>query len=71
MQSSKAALRRHFEGELPMRIALECGTHSPWASRLLTALGHQATVVCAVRWCNRRNLFWGASAPTPSCAAGV
>ena len=34
MQSTEAALRRHFEGEPPMRIALECGTHSPWVSRL-------------------------------------
>jgi len=47
MQSTEAALRRHFEGEPPMRIALECGTHSPWVSRLLTALGHQVIVANA------------------------
>jgi len=41
IQSTEAALRRHLEGEPRMRIALECGTHSPWVSRLLTALGHQ------------------------------
>jgi transposase len=44
MQSTEAALRRHFEGEPCLRIALECGTHSPWVSRLLTALGHQVIV---------------------------
>ncbi|HME59240.1 MAG TPA: IS110 family transposase [Terracidiphilus sp.] len=47
MQSTEAALRRHFEGELCLRIALECGTHSPWVSRLLTALGHQVIVANA------------------------
>jgi transposase len=44
MQSTEAAFRRHFEGEPRMRIALECGTHSPWVSRLLTGLGHQPIV---------------------------
>jgi len=47
MQSTEAALRRHFEDEPEMRIALECGTHSPWVSRLLTALGHQVIVANA------------------------
>ena len=27
-----------------MRIALEAGTHSPWISRLLMALGHEVLV---------------------------
>ena len=35
MQSTEAAFRRHFASEPRMRIALECGTHSPWVSRLL------------------------------------
>ena len=47
LQSAEAALRRHFEGEDCLRIALECGTHSPWVSRLLSALGHQVIVVNA------------------------
>jgi transposase len=47
MQSTEVALRRHFEGEPCLRIALECGTHSPWVSRLLTALGHQVIVANA------------------------
>lgn len=44
MQSIEAAFRRHFEGEPRQRIALECGTHSPWVSRLLKTLGHQVLV---------------------------
>ena len=44
IQSTEAALRRHFEGEPCLRIALECGTHSPWVSRLLKALGHQPII---------------------------
>jgi transposase len=47
MQSTEGAIRRHFEGEPSMRIALECGTHSPWVSRLLKALGHQVIVANA------------------------
>jgi transposase len=47
MQSTEAALRRHFDGEPCLRIALECGTHSPWVSRVLTTLGHQVIVANA------------------------
>jgi len=49
LQSSEAAFRRHFENEPRLRIALECGTHSPWASRLLKQLGHQVIVANARR----------------------
>lgn len=45
--STETALRRHFEGEPRQRIALECGSHSPWVSRLLNALGHQVIVANA------------------------
>jgi transposase len=44
IQSTESAFRRHFEGESRLRIALECGTHSPWISRLLKELGHQVIV---------------------------
>jgi transposase len=47
IQSTEAALRRHLAGQPRMRIALECGTHSPWVSRLLKALGHQVIVANA------------------------
>jgi transposase len=47
IQSTEAALRRRFENEPEIRIALECGTHSPWATRLLKTLGHQVIVANA------------------------
>ncbi|MDE3149778.1 MAG: IS110 family transposase [Acidobacteriota bacterium] len=47
IQSTEASFRRHFEGEPRQRIALECGTHSPWVSRLLKTLGHQVIVANA------------------------
>ena len=47
MQVTEAALRRHFEGAPRLRMALECGTHSPWISRLLEALGHETIVANA------------------------
>ena len=37
-------------GKMPRcRIAMETGTHSPWVSRLLTALGHEVIVAHAQR----------------------
>jgi transposase len=42
--TKEAALRVVFEGKGRMRIALEAGTHSPWISRLLVALGHEVLV---------------------------
>lgn len=42
--TKEAALRVLFEGKGRMRIALEAGTHSPWISRLLIALGHEVLV---------------------------
>ncbi len=47
VRSTEAAFRRHFEGAPRLRIALECGTHSPWMSRLLKQLGHQVVVANA------------------------
>jgi len=47
IRSDEAALRKHFEAEPRLRIALECGTHSPWVSCLLKTLGHQVIVANA------------------------
>jgi transposase len=38
------ALRQRFEGLSEARVVLEAGTHSPWVSRLLSALGHEVYV---------------------------
>ena len=41
------AMKKTFEKMPASRIALETGTHSPWVSRLLTGLGHEAIVAHA------------------------
>lgn len=38
------AFEFHFQGVAPCRIALEVGTHSRWASRVLARLGHEVVV---------------------------
>jgi transposase len=45
--TTKKALAEKFGGLGRCRIAMEVGTHSPWVSRLLTALGHEAIVANA------------------------
>jgi transposase len=45
--TTKKALAEKFGGLGRCRIAIEVGTHSPWVSRLLTALGHEAIVANA------------------------
>jgi transposase len=44
MQTTEASFGKHFGGESRMRIAMEAGTHSPWASRLLRKLGHEVII---------------------------
>lgn len=47
MRTGEEGLRRQFADLERMRIALESGTHSPWISRLLEALGHEVIVANA------------------------
>src|ERR1035441_6737407 len=44
---SKAGLDLVFGKMPPCRIALEVGTHSPWVSRHLAAMGHEVIVANA------------------------
>jgi transposase len=44
LPTKPAALERRFSGSEPLRMVLEAGTHSPWISRLLQALGHDVLV---------------------------
>lgn len=44
IQTTRAAIEKHFAGEPRMRIAVEAGTHSPWVSRLLKSYGHEVIV---------------------------
>src|SRR5215210_2450426 len=48
LRTSPEAFRRRFASEQPpMRIAIEAGTHSPWASRMLEECGHEVLVANA------------------------
>jgi transposase len=47
LRTSPEAFRRRFASERPMRIAIEAGTHSPWASRVLEGCGHEVLVANA------------------------
>jgi transposase len=44
VRTTPEALRRRFSSEKPMRIAIEAGTHSPWASRVLEECAHEVLV---------------------------
>ena len=46
--TTSETFRRRFASEQPpMRIAIEAGTHSPWASRVLEECGHEVLVANA------------------------
>jgi transposase len=47
LRTSPEAFRRRFASEQLMRIAIEAGTHSPWASRVLEECGHEVLVANA------------------------
>ena len=47
LRTSPETFRRRFASEQPMRIAIEAGTHSPWASRVLKECGHEVLVANA------------------------
>jgi transposase len=44
VRTTPAGLQRWFGGRAAARVVLEAGTHSPWASRALHALGHEVIV---------------------------
>jgi transposase len=47
LRTSPEAFRRRFASERPLRIAIEAGTHSPWASRVLEECAHEVLVANA------------------------
>ena len=47
LRTTPEAFRRRFASEQPLRIAIEAGTHSPWASRVLQECGHEVLVANA------------------------
>jgi transposase len=47
LRTSPETFKRRFCSERPLRIAIETGTHSPWASRVLEECGHEVLVANA------------------------
>jgi transposase len=47
LRTTPEAFRRRFASERPLLIAIEAGTHSPWASRVLEECGHEVLVANA------------------------
>jgi transposase len=47
LRTTPEAFERRFASEQPLRVAIEAGTHSPWASRVLEGLGHEVLVANA------------------------
>jgi transposase len=47
LRTTSEAFRRRFASEQPMPIAIEAGTHSPWASRVLEGCSHEMLVANA------------------------
>jgi len=44
LRTRPSVFEARFTGQTRMRIVLEAGAHSPWASRLLSAVGHEVIV---------------------------
>jgi transposase len=51
LRTTPEALKARFERMSPLHIAMEAGTHSRWASQLLSELGHEVVVA------NPRDVF--------------
>ena len=47
LRTNPEAFLRRFSSEQPMRIAIEAGIHSTWASRMLEECGHEVLVANA------------------------
>ena len=47
LPTTPVEMKQTFGRMARSRIAMETGTHSPWVSRLLTALGHEVIVAHA------------------------
>jgi transposase len=52
--TTKPGLARYFAARPACRIVLEVGTHSPWVSRELAALGHEVVVANPSAMCGGR-----------------
>jgi transposase len=44
LRTSPEAMRRRFDSERALHVAIEVGTHSPWVSRLLKECSHEVLI---------------------------
>jgi transposase len=44
LRTTPEVMRRRFDSERPLHIAIEVGTHSRWVSRLLEECGHEVLI---------------------------
>jgi transposase len=44
LRTTPEAMRRRFDSERPLHVAIEVGTHSPWVGRLLEECGHEVLI---------------------------
>src|ERR687890_1336654 len=44
LRTTPEAMRRRFDSEQALQVAIEVGTHSPWVSRLLEECGHEVLI---------------------------
>src|SRR5215207_5724573 len=44
LRTTPEAMRRRFDSERSLHVAIEVGTHSPWVSRLLEECGHEVLI---------------------------
>ena len=47
LRTTPEAIRRRFDSEQSLHVAIEVGTHSPWVSPLLEECGHEVLVANA------------------------
>jgi hypothetical protein len=57
LRTTPEDIRRRFEPEQQLHVAIEVGTHSPWVSRILEERGHEVLVF-------RRPARYGSSTQT-------
>ena len=71
VSTTPKAIKETF-GVMPRsRTALETGTHSPWVSRLLSELGHEAIRTYEHSWCRLHTTCSVRGESTATCADGA
>src|ERR671921_306703 len=65
LRTTPEAMRRRFDSEQALQVAIEVGTHSPWVSRLLEECGHEVLIANP----RKTRLIYGQKRKTDKLAA--